>query len=289
MTSTKISIGQFKLDYLHSNYSQLARQGSEAWLRGRLTRFGGSEVGRVVRTKKSLSKLIKEKIEKTFKTNIYCWWGNTFEPIAKEYLEFSKKVKIYDFGAVPSSNYPIAYSPDGVFIDPESQDLRLLEIKCPFLRDVHYKTDIKDDYMKQIQTGMQILPCDKASFIQFKFRKCSYEQLKTPGKYNRYFHRELKRSPEQIELWHGAIYWNTNECVRYGIVQTVRPYKIYYSFKEKVSEICESYNSGCILYFKCFFVLENVIPKDRDFEARYSQTIWNGYNDLINEYKNSKK
>ena len=285
---TTIPIGHFKLDYLYRNYSQLARQGSEAWLTGRLTRFGGSEIGQVTKSKKSCEKLIINKINKTFKTNIYCWWGKTFEPIAKVYLEEIKKIKIHEYGAVPASNYPIAYSPDGIFIDPKSKDLVLLEIKCPFLRNITESTPIKDDYMMQIQTGMHILPCTKSLFIQFKFRKCSLENLSQQQKYNRYFHREHKRSPGQNELWHGALYWDNGEGIKYGIDQKKKPSKIYYSFKENVKEICESFNTGIIMYFKCFYILENIVLKHIDFEERYSHVIWEKYNDLMNLYNKDK-
>ena len=284
-----VSIGQFKINYLKKNYSQLARQGSEQWLTGRLTRFGGSEIGRVTKTKKSCSKLIINKLEQKFQSNIYCWWGHTFERIAKVYLEKVKNLKIYEFGAIPSTNYPVAYSPDGVYIDLVHKDLMLLEIKCPFLRDVTNETEIKSDYMMQVQTGMQILPCTKTSFLQFKFRKCSLDDLSKTGKYNRYFHRENKRSPEQTELWYGAIYWDIKIGIKYGIEQKIKPTKIYYSFKDDVEKICESFNTGVIMYFKCFFILENIIPKDKDYEERYGNVIWEKYNDLIVEYKKSKQ
>ena len=86
--NTTFKLGEIKLHYLKTNYVNLARQGSESWIKGRRTRFGGSEINRVMGTNKASSKLIKDKVDQVFISNLYCWWGNTFEPIAKEYLLF---------------------------------------------------------------------------------------------------------------------------------------------------------------------------------------------------------
>lgn len=282
---TFYNIGKFKLQYLKSNYDNLARQGSQAWLQGRLTRFGGSEIGQVVKSLKSSNKLVEAKISKKYISNLYCWWGHLFEVIAKHYLKVEKKIEIHEFGAIPSSDYPVAYSPDGVFI--KENDLWLLEIKCPFLRDVHERATIKEDYKFQVQMGMQILPCNKTAFMQFKFRRCSHYDLKINGAYDRNFHNELKRSPKQSELWHGAVYWKNSHMVTYGFDQENEPTEIFYSFETNVYERCEKLTTGIIMYFKCFYILNQVVHKDAQFENKYSDIIWARYQNLITAYKNA--
>lgn len=280
------NIGENKLYYLKKNYSNLAQQGSESWLKGRSTRFGGSEIEQVTYSNKSASKLILNKLNQKFKTNLYCWWGNVFENIAKEWLTHEKNIGIHEFGAIPSTNYPVAYSPDGLFI--QDNDLILLEIKCPFLQDVvENKLIIKNAYEKQIQMGMQILPCPKTLFAQFKFRKCTYFQLKQIGKYERWFHKEKNRSPEQKELWHGALYWDKKHAIKYGQCVDEPISKIYYSFKENVYEICENFNNGTLMYFKCFYVKETYISKDPLFEEKFNTVIWEKYGELMQSFLNN--
>lgn len=280
-----VNKGTTKLNYLKENYSQLARQGSQAWLLGRRTRFGGSEIGELIdkNTEKG-DLLIFNKVHQVFESNIYCWWGNTFEVVAKKWFEWTRKIKIHEFGAIPSTNYPIAYSPDGVFID--RNDLWLLEIKCPFIRNVTAVTKIKPNYMTQVQVGMQILPCNYTRFMQFKFRRCKAKDLFRPGKYDRFFHQEKFWAKETPELWFGALYWRNNDGIRYDIITDREPDKIFCSFEDPdLFDKCEKFNHGVLMYFKCFYICENVIPKDRFFEAHHQDTIWKRYNELM-EYHN---
>ena len=270
-----------KLYYLNKNYHQLAKQGSDAWLSGRQTRFGGSEIANITGKKSDKQILIVNKIKQLFKTNLFCWWGQTFESIAKYYMYKVLMIDIHEFGAIPATNYPVAYSPDGVII--KNNDLCLLEIKCPFLRDVNITTNIKDCYMKQIQMGMVILPCDTCEFIQFKFRKCKDTQIHTIGAYDRYFHKETRRSPKQNELWYGALYWNTRDAITYNYITERPPDKIYYSFQENVYNICEKYNKGVLMYFKCFYINTKTIKKDISFENNKNK-IWTAYYELINQF-----
>lgn len=288
-SKTTFKLGEIKLHYLKTNYVNLARQGSESWIKGRRTRFGGSEINRVIGTNKTSSKLIKDKVDQVFISNLYCWWGNTFEPIAKEYLLFKFNYIIEEFGAIPSSNFPVAYSPDGVFINPVDDDLWLLEIKCPFLRNLDEESVVPKNYISQVQMGMQILPCTKSLFSQFKFRLCKLEHINKEGKYSRAFHREQKRSKEQKEIWFGSIYWNDTHGLKYGYNDKRDPTAIYYSFKDKVVELSESYNRGTLMYFKCFYVSNITVDKDPKFYENTNTKIFEKYEELILTYKDVMK
>jgi len=284
------NIGEVKLHYLKTNYDNLARQGSDAWLEGRKCRFGGSEIGQITEKKKKLGdELITNKINEVFVSNLFCWWGTTFEPVAKSYLEFTGKYKIHEFGAVPSSQYPVAYSPDGVFIHNGDKDLWLLEIKCPFLRNVDAETSIKRNYELQVQMGMQILPITKCNFVQIKFRRCRHYHIGEIGKYDRKFHQELKRSKQQTELWFGAIYWKTNDGIREDFDMTKEPTIIYKSFETPdLFEICESYDTGMLMYFKCFYVNETTVTKDNKSIEKYDTLLWDRYRQLIDLQNRNK-
>lgn len=277
------NIGEVKLYYLKTNYDNLARQGSDAWLEGRKGRFGGSEIGQITEKNKKLGdKLIENKVNQIFVSNLFCWWGTTFEPIAKSYLEFKDGYKIHEFGAVPCSVYPVAYSPDGVYINPKDNDLWLLEIKCPFLRNVDSTTDIKRHYYLQVQMGMSILPITSCNFVQFKFRRCKHYHMDHEGKYDRKFHQELKRSKEQKELWKGALYWKTTDGVREDFDMTKPPTIVYKSFETPdFFELCESYDTGILMYFKCFYVNEMTINKNSGSISQYNRHIWDRFRQLI--------
>ena len=279
------NIGEVKLYYLKTNYDSLAQQGSEAWLQGRKTRFGGSEMGIINTTnkkrKKEITGFLQNKVNGVFTSNLYCWWGTTFEVVAKSYLKYKYNWEIHEFGAIPSSEYPVAFSPDGLFIHSDG-DLWLLEIKCPFLRNVVNETPISLDYHLQVQMGMTILPIEKCKFVQIKFRRCKSYHIGKEGKYSRDFHRELKHAKEQKELWYGAIYWETKDAVREDFDMNTKPTKIYTSFEEpKLYDICENYNYGILMYFKCFFVQETLIPKDKRAIEKHNDNIWERYRQLV--------
>ena len=269
---------------MKSNYKHLAKQGSHEWLMGRKTRFGGSEIGTVIKGKVKTIIKQKKKLEEGFKTNLYCWWGHTFEGVGKSWLTYSNKWEIHEFGSIPSSQWPVAYSPDGVFINKDL-DLWLLEIKCPFLRNVDQNATIKTEYMDQIQIGMRILPCSKTAFIQFKFRKCWGYQIHKQGKYNRGFHKEQKRSKEQKEIFYGALYWNTAHFIEEEELMT-KPDKIYLSFECDVVDIVESYNNGNYMYFKCFYIKSECVPIDPTWN-KHKEIIWKGYEKLIDSTASS--
>lgn len=281
-------IGEAKLFYLLNNYKDLAQQGSKAWLEGRRTRFGGSEIGAVTHTNPKIpQKLIQEKVKGQFQTNLYCWWGHCFEPVAKAYLSYNYQITIIDFGAVPSSKYPIAYSPDGVFIGADG-DLWLLEIKCPFLRDLDMNSSkiekIKDEYKKQVQTGLHILPCNKALFSQFKFRKCNYFQLEQKGKYDRTYHREQYRSKETPELWYGAMVWLTKPLTQEHNHKLGDPDFIHYSFNSNPKLLVSKYTNANIMWFKCFYISNQTILKSDEY-LRHEFQIWKQYDSLIEQQK----
>ncbi len=279
--------GTSKLLYLKRNYEQLARQGSKSWYTGRRTRFGGSEIGKVINNKEKI--IIKNKRNIRYDMNLYCSWGHNFEIVAKVWLEYSKKIKIHDFGSVPSTRLPMAYSPDGVYVNPEDEDLWLLEIKCPFMRNVTADTKILPDYMAQIQSGMAILPCDFTNFVQFKFRRCYENQLNKPGQFDKYLHKDFRRKKDESPcMWFGALYWEGEDGICQNIILDT-PTKIYYSFKDNVIEEIDKYLTGCYMYFKCFYVQEQTVKRDFNFELWNQGHIWDSYSKLMNDYYEQKE
>lgn len=278
--------GKSKLLYLKRNYYNLARKDSISWVTGRQTRFGGCEIGKIIKRRhKSVIKSKISAIKFKPKRNLYCAWGLTFEEVAKIYLKHQQKLEIFEFGAIPSSQLPIAYSPDGVFINPKDDDLWLLEIKCPFSRHLDDEKSISSEYIHQVQSGMNILPCDKTKFIQFKFRRCREVDVSDPQKYSRRFHRDFrKHDKEKDMLWWGVLIWKTNEGYRERFLET-KPDIILCSFKDDMKTI-ENMTDITITFFKCFYIKEETIHKDQHWIKNNEHQIWKSYNKLMESYNN---
>ena len=94
--------------------------------------------------------------------------GNTYEDVARAIYESRNKVKVCEYGILPSKTNCIGASPDGIIVECldnsyecQSKYGRLLEIKNPYSREID--NSIKPEYMVQIlqqqyTTGMPI--CD---------------------------------------------------------------------------------------------------------------------------------
>lgn len=309
----KKSIGKNKLEYLYKKFSSLPPQGSEMWLKSRSMIFGGSEIGIVVsqsnsnnnnnnndntenKKEKECVKLIINKVNQRFDCNpLYVWWGTVFENVAKLYLKKSYNTRIYEFGSVPCSNLPIAYSPDGLIIDNTTKDLVLLEIKCPFLRNVNDKTKIKPNYRMQIQAGMYVLPCNYTDFFQFKFRKCYESHLLDDGEYDYGFHQEWKlrnKYPLKV-VFSGALWWDEDCGIREDIIVDGKklPNKIYTSLDDPnfVVNTTMHIKTGVLMYFKCLYVSLIKVKRDKKFREKYEDIIWDRYDKLLTAYTENKK
>ena len=105
-------------------------------------------------------------------------WGVKFEPIAKEIYEEKCKDKVYDCGLIMHKEYTwLGASPDGIL-----SNKKLIEIKCPYSRDVHEK--IPYYYWIQVQIQLEVCNCDECDFIQAKFVEYNnieeYQKDKSP-------------------------------------------------------------------------------------------------------------
>ena len=122
--------------------------------------------------------------------NVACTWSSLFEPIARKYFE--KKHSVSVFGHSLSLNFAendplfgkITCSPDGYFLNSDNE-LVLLEIKCPFKRDIA-KNCIPSYYKDQIQTDLSLSgeSVNKGLFIDNQFRICSLHQIEPSSSHN---------------------------------------------------------------------------------------------------------
>ncbi len=94
--------------------------------------------------------------------------GNTYEDVARAIYESRNKVKVCEYGILPSKTNCIGASPDGIIVECldnsyecQSKFGRLLEIKNPYSREID--NSVKPEYMVQIlqqqyTTGLPV--CD---------------------------------------------------------------------------------------------------------------------------------
>jgi putative phage-type endonuclease len=94
-------------------------------------------------------------------------WGIRFEPIVKLILEQKNGCKIYEAGRIThTENGMLAASPDGIIEDsPNPRQIgRLLEIKCPYTRQIG--GEIPFDYWVQMQIQMEVCNLDECEYVE---------------------------------------------------------------------------------------------------------------------------
>ena len=289
-----------KLAYLKSQYCNLAPQGSEAWLQSRRTKIGGSEVAAAIGKSpyQKPKQLTDNKKSMARIRAAPCTFGHMFEPLAKTIIEQELRTEIHELGAVPSSRYPICYSPDGLVVQKvkssktakskhqESEELNLIEIKCPFRRS---RLDtVPDHYLCQVLTGMCVLPCEKTLFYQFRFRICRQKDIGPSEKYNRWLHVEAyKRCPDVKPL-------------RWGFMHFPGPLRLQdlgALRKENADDLCDFQRrerevfweskdypkTGYVMGFKLFDMSCVEVPRQPAFLDEHADTLWKIHSTLTEQ------
>ena len=272
-----------KLKFLKEQYAHLPAQGTDEWLKSRRTKVGGSEIAAVIGKcpYKKPAALIKQKKECTFIKSAACTFGRVMEDVAKHILAEDEGLDIHELGAIPSSRYPMCYSPDGVVVIGD--DLKLIEIKCPFRRS---KLDnVPDHYNCQIQAGMNILPCEEALFIQFRIRICTIRQLGHGKKYNRWVHVEsYKRCPDKEPTHWGFLHFRSRRPLtdlgalgKDNILSLCKIDRM--SFTIHMGSVDFPMN-GFVIPFKVFGYTIINVPRDPTFLAKNQDALWNAHKAL---------
>lgn len=273
-----------RLNYLTEQYAHLPPQGTSEWLENRKTKIGGSEVASVLGQCKyrSRSKLLEDKKTSAWTSNACCVFGNLFEPVAKHVLLKDLEIEVKEMGSVPDTRFPVAYSPDGLFVKDDK--LVLLEIKCPFRR---YKLDtIPKHYLPQIKTGMCVLPVDSALFVQMRFRICRLGQIGPSQGYNRWCHLESrKRMPDMDPVHWGYIHF-PSDCPLADLGSVGKEdIEDLVLFKDKVHTVVyESMDlptTGVILGWKLFSYTTIDVERDPDFLDEHKEELWSFFNELV--------
>lgn len=105
-------------------------------------------------------------------------WGVRFEPVVRNYLETEWNCKIYESGRLKhATNSRLGASPDGIIIECSGPDGiiecsdsdsdkygRLVEIKCPYSREVGKKVPF--DYWCQMQIQMEVTNLNECEYVE---------------------------------------------------------------------------------------------------------------------------
>ena len=214
-----------------------------------------------------------------------CTFGRVMEDVAKQVIKDVYGYEIEELGAIPSTRYPLCYSPDGLVVCEDR--LKLVEIKCPFRRSK--LSEIPKYYLPQIQTGMNILPCEEALFYQFRFRCCKHTELGASTKYNRWLHSEsYKRCPVSTPTHWGWIHFE-DECdmIDLGALQ---PHEEENLCSVEGLDACmhrgkpERWpDTGYVLPWKLFDHTCARVPRDAHFLEEHSAEIWDAYKRLCED------
>ena len=107
-------------------------------------------------------------------------WGVRFEPVVREYLEDMWKCKIYESGRLKHQTNPrLGASPDGIIIEVEDIERygRLVEIKCPYSREVGKKVPF--EYWCQMQIQMEVTNLNECEYVEVEILSKNPKNINT--------------------------------------------------------------------------------------------------------------
>lgn len=144
-------------------------QHSDDWHLERNKRLTASSISTVFGNPetKAYKKLMYEKIDplniERFSSDATIW-GTMMEPIARDVYSIVYYITVKEFGLIPHAKYDfIGASPDGI-----TESGVLLEIKCPFSRNITNKVPKK--YYDQIQHQLEVCDYDICHYAEFIFK-----------------------------------------------------------------------------------------------------------------------
>lgn len=178
-----------KILELQEKYKDLPKQGTKEWLELRKTRFGGSELEKLM--KNQMSSLLKDKVYGAqFHGNTFTKHGKLFEQVGTKLIEIIYDTHVYEFASIPNEDYKVfSYSPDGLAVIKfkDKYYIVLVEIKSPFLTKPDKAIPLK--YVPQVMSGMANFGCVNIGlFVNVVYRVCSRNELDDPLAFNTKHH-----------------------------------------------------------------------------------------------------
>lgn len=197
-------------DFIKLN-SDLAEQGSLAWLEERKFIIGGSEISSIVGKNpfSNIQGLIAQKIGLShFTGNTPTRWGNLFENVSELLFQtmFVNNCRIYATGSIQhKSIVNHRYSPDGLCCmmylnnGEKTYKTTLLEFKSPYSSVPTVK--VPSHYLPQVKAGLCTIDiAEIAIFNNNMYRKCALKQLDFSIDYDNKYHRDNEKKLTDINV-----------------------------------------------------------------------------------------
>ena len=166
---------------------KLPVQRSPEWFAMRNDKITASDGGTVIGQNKYepvYNFILKKTIGSEFKSNLNCYHGKKYEQIATMIYEYRMNVHMEEFGLLAHPEYSfLGASPDGIcsYYKKDKKHLskyvgRMLEIKCPLVREIKKEGDIIDNicpiyYWVQVQLQLECCNLDECDFWQCKIKE----------------------------------------------------------------------------------------------------------------------
>jgi len=162
-------------------------QRTAAWYELRKQRITASDLGMILGLNKYEAQykfILKKTVGLPFESNEYCYHGKKFEQSATLIYQYRYNCVVNEFGLITHAKYNwLAASPDGIcenvkFNKTNKSKMvgRMLEIKCPFRREIKTNGEIYDNicpayYWAQVQQQLECCDLDECDFLQCKIEE----------------------------------------------------------------------------------------------------------------------
>lgn len=162
-------------------------QRTAEWYEMRKKRLTASDLGTVLDMNKyeaPFKFILKKTVGIPFEPSEACYHGKKFEQTATLIYEYRMNCKIQEYGLIMHPKYAwLGASPDGIIdelkfdgIHKSNQVGKMLEIKCPFRRDIKMSGEIYDwicpkYYWAQVQLQLEVCELDECDFLQCKIEE----------------------------------------------------------------------------------------------------------------------
>lgn len=272
--------------YYYSNKFKSESKTYEEWLENRKYCFGGSDVYTLTGHNKheTFEELVQSRKNKIIQIDDKTEWGHWFENIARVFVE-KRYGTIYDYSSIPHPYYPISYSPDGILLTEDKEDIMLLEIKNPIYRDLK---DIPEHHIIQVQIGMSIFNVRSCILAQFRFRRCKLGTEPYNNEYDYEYHMESDRKCTNNPIAFGHIYWE-EDCKLFDLSTTndmIKHIKEPREYRFCINEKNTIIHKGLVLMWKLFEVNYTDVAPEKYYIETKGELLWNKYKEMNREINN---
>jgi putative phage-type endonuclease len=144
---------------------EFLKQQTSEWLAARAEILTASECASALECNiyQSAHELLLNKLNKQVFNNDATNWGNTFEPIVKQFYETTNNIMVCDIGLIRHPVHKwLGASPDGLILTG-----KLLEIKCPISRKI--TDEVMLPHWIQIQIQLEVCDLDICEYLECEF------------------------------------------------------------------------------------------------------------------------